>query len=92
MFFIVPEKPEMLVEALNMLACYHVSAEAYTNDPCDINELYLAVYPDHYESEDDDVGIAEMCFQMNWHQGGKCPECQDICGHMVFTKPIKPAF
>ena len=89
MFYIVPEKQEDLVKALLLLAEYHVAAEVYTDDDMDI---YLHIIPDHFESEDNDVGIAEMAFQMNWHQGGKCPECTDICGHMVFTKPINPAF
>ncbi len=90
MFMITPESSEFWVEALALLSNYHVAGTTYmdNNDP---DTMYMAVINDHFES-DDDVGLAEMAFQMNWHQSGKCPECADICGHMVFTKPIKPAF
>lgn len=90
MFYIVPKDAEALMEAMKILSYYHVAAEAYSDDG---ENLHLAIIPDHYESEDDDVGLAEMAFQMNFHQGGKCPECtEQPCGCMVFTKPIKPAF
>jgi hypothetical protein len=95
MFYIVPENKEDLIEALGILSFYHVAAVSYIAEPDDLDTIYLAIIPDHYDHEegDDDVGLAESAFQMNWHQGGKCPECTDeICGCMVFTKPIKPAF
>ena len=92
MFYIVPENKEDLVKALVLLSYYHVAAASYLKDPDDEDSLYLAIIHDHFESDDDDVRLAEMAFTANWHQGGKCPECPDICGCMVFTKPIKPAF
>jgi hypothetical protein len=90
MFFIVPKTPEDLMEAMKLLSNYHVAAESYLDNA---DNLYLSIIHDHYESEDDDVRLAEMAFQMNWHQGGECPECtEQPCGCMVFTKPIKFAF
>lgn len=40
-----------------------------------------------------DLRLAEMAFQMNWHQkGGVCPLCQAHgerhCGHLTFTKLV----
>lgn len=127
MFFIVPENKEDLVEALGILAYYHVAASSYIEDPDDLDTMYLAVNQDHFTGPDadneSDVRLAEAAFQMNWHQGGKCPECSEddislcvdcdiryacddsrddcalkhhkrliTCGHLVFTKPINPAF
>jgi hypothetical protein len=93
MFYIVPENKEDLVKALVLLSYYHVAAASCLKDPDDEDTLYLAIIRDHFESDDDDVRLAEMAFMANWHQGDKCPECpEDICGCMVFTKPIKPAF
>ena len=42
----------------------------------------------------DDFRLAEMCFQMNWHQkSGVCPLCQACgeknCGHLTFTRLVR---
>jgi hypothetical protein len=50
----------------------------------------------------ENLRCVEAAFQMNWHQksGHRCIHCdalpeplrEETCGHLVFNKPINPAF
>ena len=100
MFIIKPEKAEDWAHALFMLSYYHVSGVMYSDGET-TESVYMVVgahnqHPDEKYNDDDAIGLAEMCFQMNWHQGGRvCPDCEgteDTCGHLTFTKPIDSAF
>jgi hypothetical protein len=74
------------------------------SDAHSIDSVFMVV-KDHPDYEDmDDVRLAEMAFQRNWHQDnqricemctlelGKGVEIADCCGHLTFVKPINPAF
>jgi hypothetical protein len=102
MFIIKPFKPEDWEHALFILSYYHVSVGVRSNGEQSnttymvVEELPEAVGTDH----DNDLRLAEACFQMNWHthNGHLCPECidhsdvYDTCGHLAFSHPINPAF
>lgn len=55
------------------------------------------------ENREGDERLCEMAFQASFHQEGNlCPVCRDkieitgegvsVCGHLTFTRPIKPVF
>lgn len=98
MFIIHPDNPNDWAEALLMLSYYHVSGVMYSNGE-NVEGMHMAVgahnqHPDNKDTDDDDVALAEMCFQMNWIQRGKvCCACREtdgaeVCGHLEFTRPI----
>ena len=90
MFAIKPENPDDWQHAMFILSTYFVKIESYSNEE-DADTTYIIVRGDQ-----DQVRLAEMAFQMNWHQvGARCPHCSpdlDTCGHLTFNKPINPAF
>ena len=104
MFVIKPEKDGDWVDAMFILSHYHALVGFYSNAESP-NTVYMVVQPDEDRSKDKEdaenqLYLAEMCFQMNWHQYGTklCPHCIDhadkfdTCGHLTFSKPVNPAF
>ena len=101
MFVIYPKDPAEWQNAMFMLSYYHVLCRTYSDGDNEIS-AYMVVegLPETDGTDrDDDLRMAEMCFQMNWHQEGKlCPHCVDhsdvfdCCGHLTFTKKINSAF
>jgi len=105
MFFVLNTSKmtrEDFVEAMFMLSYYHVSTRLYS-DGEKASSAYMIVEMDRerYGSEgngDDDVRLAEMGFQMNFHQDNNlvaCPHCDEEdgpCGHLTFSRKIKSAF
>jgi hypothetical protein len=104
MFVIKPDNPEEWQNAIFMLSYYHVCIEMYSNGE-DQESAYMVVSTPDTDGEQE--RMAEMAFQMNWHQKGKlCPHCtkqdadgtsedgvsDDVCGHLTFNKRINPAF
>jgi hypothetical protein len=91
MFVIKPNNGTDWQEALFMLSYYHVQAVMYSDGENE-KSAYMVVesLPD---KEGDDLQLAEMCFQMNWRQGGMvCHHCEKeeatSCGHLTFVEPI----
>jgi hypothetical protein len=86
MFVIYPENAADWQHAVFMLSYYHVKIEAFS-DGEDSESAYIIV-----RGDDEQLRLAEMAFQMNWHQGGiKCRHCSDdldTCGHLTFTSRI----
>lgn len=95
MFVIKPASQYDWVHALFILSHYHVMATMYS-DAEHIDSVFMVVseHPEHVGT--DDERMAEMAFQMNWHQKGNiCPVCEvekitdpeheckiwDTCGH-----------
>ena len=116
MFIIKPENQADWVHALFILSYYKVSVDLFS-DGEDADSTYAVVLPkvvpgiEHVSETtiyEDDDRLAEMAFEMNWHQKGNlCPACEakmdtDVatyhdrnnhcCGHLTFVKPINPAF
>jgi hypothetical protein len=104
MFIIQPANPAEWQSAMFMLSYYHVYIELYS-DGENQESTYMVVSTPGTDGEQE--RLAEMCFQMNWHQKGNlCPHCtkqdtdgtsdddvsDDVCGHLTFDKLIKPAF
>lgn len=78
-FFLVPNTKE----AMEFLEDYEVQTKTWRK---------FIVVTDHPLGQND-LRLAEMSFQMNWHQkGGVCPLCQAHgerhCGHLIFTKLV----
>lgn len=102
MFIIMPKNPADWQQAMFMLSYYHVRCTLYSNGE-DAKSVYMEVRAPRSSGDDgeDALHLAEMCFQMNWHQGGMiCPGChkeqnnywagcdgKDTCGHLTFTHP-----
>jgi hypothetical protein len=100
MFVIFPVKPADWQHALFMLSYYHVNI-TIRSDGEDAITTYMVVDNDGTTEAQEQLRLAEMCFQMNWHQSNHhrlCPECMphsdqfDSCGHLTFTKPIISVF
>ena len=96
MFVIKPESAADWAEALFILSYYRVACATYS-DGENAESVYMTVHPDKDMNEDvettvEQLHMAEMAFQMNWHQVGMvCPVCEDtvnICGDLTFNKPI----
>ena len=98
MFVSKPLKAEDWEHALFMLSYYHVSITVHSNGE-QVSTTYMVVegLPETDGTDrDNDLQLAEMCFQMNWTQHGSklCPDCIDhadrfdFCGHLTFDKPI----
>ena len=77
-------------DAIDLLSTYDVQCTPLRIGP----SLLITV-------EGVDEHLAEMAFQMNWHQiHGCCVVCAnaddhkegDTCGHLTFHKEINPAF
>lgn len=102
MFFVIyPIESADWQHAMFMLSFYNkIKISTYSNGD-DADTAYMVVeevvIPEGEESE---LRLAEMAFQMNWHQHpvSLCPHCIDHsdhfdrCGHLAFSKPINPAF
>ena len=92
MLVIKPKKAADWMHAMFILSYYkELTLELFSNGE-DAVSTYMVV-----EGEEDSLRLAEMAFQMNWHQGGWiCPHCEgdeeETCGHLTFTHPINPAF
>jgi len=103
MFVIKPINPSDWEIAIFMLSYYHVQLTIRSNGE-QASTTYIVVEKMLNDGDDkqaaDDLRTAEMCFQMNWHTHSSklCPDCIDhadvfdSCGHLTFSKPIKPAF
>jgi hypothetical protein len=82
MFIIRCENPADWQEALFMLSYYHVKTTFYS-DGENAKSTYAVV--ELAEANGDGLHLAEMCFQMNWHQhnSGICLHCEqdeiDVC-------------
>ncbi len=98
MFVIMPKSPVDWQQAMFMLSYYHVGCKLYS-DGEDAGSTYMVVgdMDEGWSQEDEDnLALAEMCFQMNWHQvGTKCPHCandkedgEQTCGHLTFSHLI----
>jgi len=108
MFVIKPENTAAWKDALFILSCYHANISTFSNGD-DPSSTYMVVDTLHPDSEQvinqnldvqQQLNLAEMCFQMNWHQVGTiCPHCDEVegtvppdepkvCGHLTFNKPI----
>ena len=105
MFVIKPKNPADWQYAMFILSYYtKLIIELFSNGE-DADTAYMVVRgKELMEGEESDLMLAEMAFQMNWHQGnqricemctlelGKGAEVEDCCGHLTFVKPINPAF
>ncbi len=93
MFVIKPDNAVDWQHAVLMLSYYMVKMEAFS-DGDNMDSAYMIVRK--CGDKDEQLRLAEMCFQMNWHQvGSLCPHCSDdldSCGHLTFNRPIIPAF
>ena len=100
MFVIKPIKDADWQHAIFMLSYYHVKISTFSNGEDAITAYMVVEGKPMAEGDEDHLRLAEMCFQMNWHQHGSslCPHCIDhadvfdSCGHLAFSKPINPAF
>jgi len=100
MFVIMPKNSADWQHAMFMLSYYNVECSLYSNGE-DAESTYMVVSAgvDEYRDEEA-LRLAEMCFQVNWHQSNEklCLHCVDhadrfdSCGHLTFTHPINPAF
>ena len=97
MFFVV--KPISLIEwqhAMFILSYYHVDIAAFSNgdDPLSTYMVVGAIHPKSERIKGQDINpqeqlrLAEMAFQLNWHQvGNLCPHCHctevDVCASCV---------
>ena len=100
MFVIKPLKAEDWEHALFMLSYYHVNITVRSN--CEqTSTTYMVIEAEMYDDVrntpgEEQLQLAEMCFQMNWtqHNSKLCPDCIDhadrfdFCGHLTFGKPI----
>lgn len=89
-----------IMHAMFLLSYYHVSAQLFS-DGDDPDSTYMVVEGPAAIMENnevvDNVGMAEMAFQMNHRQVGFiCPHCENdddneekTCGHLTFTTRIE---
>lgn len=99
-FVICPTEPADWQHAMFILSYYSKLIISTFSNGEDANTAYMVVESKPLlEGEEDELRLAEMAFQMNWHQIGRlCPHCidhadhYDSCGHLAFSKPINPAF
>ncbi len=102
MFCIKPKNPGDWYHAMLILTQYSVACVPLANSE-DPNTMHMSVREDiplfgetDGVEEQEQLRLAEMAFQMSWHQVGKvCPYCEgevETCGHLTFNKPINPAF
>lgn len=94
MFIIKPKFAEDWQVAIFMLSYYHVSMTTFS-DGDNVESAYMVVSCGKDQSQED-LRLAEMCFQMNWNQVGRiCPHCAEVCtdeefcGHLTFDMPIE---
>jgi hypothetical protein len=93
MFIVKPKTPEDMVHALFILSFYKVRFEAMS-DGDNSNSVTLKVANQYRKG---DLRMAEMAFQMGFHQEGRvCEYCEakgkEFCGHLTFTHVIKGGF
>jgi hypothetical protein len=96
MFVIKPNNGTDWQEALFMLSYYHVQAVMYSDGENEKSAYMVVDGPVGVSTDgttDDQVRLAEMCFQMIWRQGGMvCHHCEKeeatSCGHLTFVEPI----
>jgi len=97
MFFVINVAKmtrEDFSEAMFILSYYHVNTSLYSDGEHAVS-TYMVV--ESNKDDKDDLRLAEMAFQMNFHQDHTplaCSHCEgeDGCGHLMFTKKINPAF
>ncbi len=85
-FFVVePQSPEAILEMFNLLEPYQVQHYILPGD----DRLPVLVVLESIYSDNDDLRLAEMAFQMNYKQvHSVCPVCyaegENLCGHLTF--------
>jgi len=91
MFIVKPETEDALMAARELLVHYRaVDVEEYKFPKYNPVTILVA-------RGGNDLHLAEMAFQMNFHQvGNVCIQCvlggETACGHLTFSKPINSAF
>ena len=98
MFFVIyPTNPADWQHAMFILSYYHKLEISTFSNGTDANTAYMVVESKPMlEGDEDELRLAEMNFQGNWHQYGEklCPHCIDhaehfdTCGHLAFRAPI----
>ena len=92
MFFIECLTMPAVERAINLIKQYNVSCLIKVE-----TEHFVVVVEAKEENltagEVGDLRLAEMAFQMNYHQKGgfrcgHCDETEGACGHLCFTTPI----
>jgi hypothetical protein len=107
MFVIKPNNTKEWQHAMFILSYYSELKINTYSDGEDERSAYMVVESHYTGDSQESLRLAEMCFQMNWHQGRNlCPHCtkqdadgtsedgvsDDVCGHLTFVRKIKPAF
>jgi len=102
MFVIKPDNGADWQNAFFILSSYRISLSAMS-DKDDESTTYVIVdaidddgHTYDYDKHQEELRLAEMAFQMSWRQVGRvctfCEDTEDVCGHLTFNKPMKPAF
>jgi len=102
MFFVIyPTDPADWQLAMYILSFYtKIKISTFSNEK-DVDTAYMVVESGPLlEGEENELRLAEMAFQIEWHQHSEklCPFCMPhddrfgFCGHLAFSKPINPAF
>ena len=85
MFIIKPKDQKDWAEALFMLSYYHVVINVFSNGE-NADDMYIRVEDESYccqeasegRKAEEQLRLAEMAFQANWHQSlGICEQCYD---------------
>jgi hypothetical protein len=111
MFVIHPENAADWQHAMFILSHYRDLYCELFSDAEEASSTYMVVsdtepgfeWPDGMDTTAaQNLRLAEMAFQMNWHQKGghRCVHCdalpeplqEETCGHLTFNKIINPAF
>jgi hypothetical protein len=108
MFVIHPENPSDWANAMFIMSYYkELHCEMFSDGENDETAyMVVSAAPPGYDLPSDEalnnLRMAEMAFQMNWHQKShfRCGHCDALpdplrektCGHLTFNKIINPAF